>query len=170
MDAPAPSKRLFIGLMTDARVQAELAAYQASWEWPPGARLTPAANLHLTLHFLGSVGTQQEARLRSVLAEVRTRRLSLVLDTPGQFPKGIAFIAPAHNAALDEWRNLTAVAVDAAGLTVDKQWHPHVTLARRAEGARPPIGPVSAIWTVSQFALVWSHGGSYEPLGHWPNR
>lgn len=165
---PRSSRRLFIGLMVDPRVRMELAAYQAQWQWPAGARITPPANFHLTLHFLGNVEAETEMLLQQALAGVRLQPLRLSLDRPGQFPKGIAFIQPAANAELDELHRSLAHAITVAGLAVDAQWQPHVTLARKAVGALAPAEPVSLQWNVAQFALAWSHDGRYEQLGTWP--
>lgn len=162
------SRRLFIGLMADERLQTELAHYQAAWAWPPMAKLTPVANFHLTLHFLGNVDADAEARLRRELATVRMQPLQLLLSTPGHFPKGIAFIQPQAHAELDGLRAEIGRAVTAAELKVETQWHPHVTLARKAVGALPPTGIPSITWRVERFVLAWSHSGCYSALNTWP--
>jgi 2'-5' RNA ligase len=161
MAAAVPSvRRLFIGLMPDAVVQAALQDHARCWAWPPESRLTRPERLHLTLHFLGDVEAADEQALYPALAAVRMEPLALVLRTPLVFSGGVAVLLPEENAGLRALHGRFAPALARIGYEMPKSWVPHVTLARRAAQAAPPEACPPIRWTVREFALVWSRLGA----------
>ena len=76
-----PGRRLFLALWPDPTVRADLARL--------ARRLTPhhvpAANLHLTLVFLGQTAPAREAAYRAALAGLRAAPFTLELDRLGCF-------------------------------------------------------------------------------------
>ncbi|WP_304442410.1 2'-5' RNA ligase family protein, partial [Rhizobacter sp. OV335] len=63
--------------MADDRMRDAVDALRSTWVLPPGARLVPRHNLHLTLHFLGDVDLIDEASLVEALAAVPVPELQL---------------------------------------------------------------------------------------------
>ncbi len=166
-DLPAPTRRLFIGLFPDPGVQAAIAAHRASWSWPPGARLTNVARIHMTLHFLGEVEAGREALLSRLLCEVPVHRMSLRLGTPQTWRQQIAVLRTQPHAGLDALHEAIARQVARAGFSIANErerWLPHLTIARRTRGAVPPADPAPIVWRVDHFALVCSH---LRPLPHY---
>jgi 2'-5' RNA ligase len=167
--AASASRRLFIGLMVAANFRKAIEDHRLTWQWPSGVRLVPAENLHLTLHFLGDVSEGDEARLRAALATVTMSPLDLTLVKPDVLEQGIAILRPQENEALRRLHAELRREIEGAGLPTDaRKWQPHVTLARKAAGATPPMQPASMEWTARQFALVWSKGGNYQVVQAWP--
>jgi 2'-5' RNA ligase len=159
--------------MPDASVLSALVTHVEGWQWPAGCRLTPAAQLHITLHFLGQVDATRQAALQAGLAETLPfAPLTMVLDTPQSWPRGLAVLLPTEHAGLHALQERLAATLQAAGFATERSpWSPHVTLARRAAGATPPQAPTSLAWKVDSFALVWSRPSQaprYQVLQHYP--
>jgi 2'-5' RNA ligase len=155
-----PTRRLFFALwpdvaMREAMVHATRKAARAS-----GGRPVPAANLHVTLAFLGAV---PERRLGE-LAEIARRaaaggRLELAFDhlehwRAAQLLCALPAEAPAPIAALA--RRLQDV-LAASGFAPDlKPFRPHVTVVRKVQ--RPGrIGKIDSVaWGFTELALIES--------------
>jgi RNA 2',3'-cyclic 3'-phosphodiesterase len=169
MPSPDPaSQRLFIGLWPPPEAHAALLAHADAWTWPASARRTQPGRLHVTLHFLGQVAAGRIADLREGLA-VQSQAFELVLDRQEVWPGGIAVLeagtVPPPLAALH-----AALAQRLAGLGLPleaRRYRPHVTLARKAAGARPPPSTSPVHWRAGpRYALVRSlpGGRGYEIL------
>ncbi|MES2937801.1 MAG: RNA 2',3'-cyclic phosphodiesterase [Pseudomonadota bacterium] len=157
MPLPSPPKRLFVGLMPERAIQAQLQRHCTTWEWPDEARLVPFARYHLTLYFIGEVGAATEQQLRQALREVPMHPLELALGAPEPWPNQVAVLRPAENPGLRALHARIAHAVVDAGLEPElRGYKPHVTLARNAAGAQPPARTEPIRWAAREFALVWS--------------
>jgi RNA 2',3'-cyclic 3'-phosphodiesterase len=149
-------------------VRRGLVAQQAQWTWPAGATLTPADKLHLTLHFIGDVPVARVAELAEG-PHVSAPRVALMLDTAGLWPNRCAVLCPSQVPAPFDWlHGALAQALRALELPVEQRpFRPHVTLARHAAGAVPPLQPGALFWPVRGYALVQSAGGRYRPLARY---
>lgn len=164
---PDPAARLFLALWPDepATLQA-LRGWQAAVLWPASARPTVAANLHLTLHFIGAVPRTRLAEVADALT-VPAVTTSLTLSAWAVWPNGVAVLCPAEvPAALVDLHARLAERLRALQLPVDSRpWRPHATLARRAVGAAwngPPPPPVT--WPVRQGHVLAESAGGYHLL------
>ena len=169
MTQPEPaSVRLFIGLWPPPAAHAALLAHAGGWSWPAPARRTPPERLHVTLHFLGEVATEILPALRRQLA-LPWSGCELLLDRPTVWPGGIAVLeASAVPAPLAGLRAALAGRLQGLGLPVEERpYRPHVTLARKAAGARAPADFAPVAWQAGPaYALVRSlpGGRGYETL------
>lgn len=166
--------RLFIALWPGPAVREALRAARDAWHWPPRAVPVAADQLHLTLHFIGSVPAARVIDIAAALRGVPVPPFELQLSRPALWPHGIAVLeradgasVPARLAALhaalgDTLRTL-ALPAEARRL------RPHVTLARHAQGAAPPAAePAQPLrWPVRDCALVESRAGAYRVLERW---
>lgn len=160
--------RLFLALWPDDDLRVRLAAAQQAWQWPARAARVPPDRLHLTLHFLGEVA-DREARALAASLPPCTAPFTLRLDRVALWPQGIAVLEPVEPpAGLAALRGDLAGLLRAQGLRVEERdFRPHVTLARHAQGAVPPAGSTALEWAVRGYALVRSHAGTslrYEPI------
>jgi 2'-5' RNA ligase len=166
--AAAPTLRLFLGLWPTPAQRAALQSHADTWHWPAAARRTNAERLHFTLHFLGNVAIERVAALRTALA-LPWEGCELVLDQAQVWPGGIAVLEASRvPPALAALHARLRGQLEAQGVPVEsRRYRPHLTLARRAAGARPPADWQPLQWTLApRYALVQSlpGGGGYLPL------
>ena len=145
-----------------------LCAHAQGWDWPASARRTRPERLHVTLHFIGNVPAARVPELREAL-QVAWGPRELVLDRPAVWPGGIAVLEAQR--VPREWAALhsgLAEALRALDLPVESRpWRPHVTLARKAFGAHPPVQAQPVRWSGAPgYVLVQSlpGGRGYETV------
>jgi 2'-5' RNA ligase len=82
----------------------------------------------------------------------------LVLDQPKLWPHGLAVLCATEvPKPLQELHERLGHALRGRNLRVDtRPYQAHITLARHAEGATPPIASVPVVWWLQGFALVVS--------------
>ena len=171
------SLRLFYALWPEPSVRAQLAQLLTGVQ----GRLVPAANLHITLAFLGQQPVSRVPALLEIAARASLPRMSLVLDHVGYFRRhgvlwvGMSQTPPAlleGRARLVEMLNEAGVPYDAGG-----RFKPHITLARDAAAPQSTtLAPIT--WEVpGKVELVSStvveQRVQYQLLdrsqAHWPD-
>jgi 2'-5' RNA ligase len=164
--------RLFTALWPEPRLRVQLARCRDAWVWPPAARPVAEGNLHATLHFIGGFPRERLAALRSALDGVAIEPTALHLAGTGMWRGGIAVARIAADDRLLALHARLGVALARLGVGLDERpFLPHVTLARRAQGALPPAVLPELAWPVSGFALVESVPGTrpaYAVVATWP--
>ncbi len=135
----------------------------------------PAANIHLTLVFLGDVPTDRIQDLCASAETVTARGFELAIDSIKYWRHNrIVWAGP--SVCPDALQALVAGlenALRVSGFSFDERpYMPHITLLRNARRA-PAAQVVDAVsWRITDFALVQSvrrdNGTAYEPLRHWP--
>ncbi len=175
----APNKpaalRLFFALWPDDGVRAALARLTGQVAGECGGRPTVAANLHITLAFLGNAPAERLADFIALADALGGVPFDLQLDIVGHWRRaGIAWSgASVVPAALVDLAASMKRALEAMAWPVDERpYQPHVTLARDVQ--RSPRTRTSALplWRVADFVLVRStqEAGElrYTPLRRWP--
>lgn len=166
--SPATPLRLFLGLWPPPPLAVALQGHADAWTWPAAARRTPPERLHITLHFLGDVPAARVPELRDGLA-VPWSGCAMTLDQAVVWPGGIAVLeAITVPAALQQLHAELAEKLRQLALAVEqRRYRPHVTLARKATGARPPAGFTPLRWDAApEYLLLQSlpGGRGYTPL------
>lgn len=174
--SPPETWRLFFAVDPSPALRRSIVAHAATWRWDARARPVAPHKLHLTLLFLPQVNPERIAallRLGAAAASANSGCL-LRLDRAEVWPGGLAHLAPSqvptplqalHDSLLQGARD--------AGVACDtRQWHPHLTLARRAEPGQVPMQFEVLRWPVRGLSLQRSLLGSgrYESLGRWSLR
>jgi 2'-5' RNA ligase len=161
--------RLFIALWPEESLQHAIACRQKKWIWPPHAALVKAERLHLTLHFLGDVLAHRLPDLRHGL-NVPCETFTLELNDGEVWPNGVAVLRP-DSAPAPLLRLHAALGRELVALNLPVEARPfraHVTLARRAHGARPPPRAPALHWRIDAgYVLVRSlpGGAGYAVIG-----
>jgi 2'-5' RNA ligase len=158
-----PARRLFIALWPAPGTKRALAAWLRGWSWPAHAALVAPERLHLTLHFLGSVPESRLQRLRDAMAApaLDLAPCELRFDRVERWPHGLVVLgAQQLPEPLLALHARLADALRALQLPVEaRRFRPHVTLARKAEGAEAPPDAPDIRWPVAGYALVQSADG-----------
>lgn len=142
-------------------------------------RWTPAANLHLTVRFIGSIEREVVEQIAARLAELALSGFELELGEVGTFKRGrlVRVVWLGVRAGADQAREIAAE-VEAqcvrAGLEPEaRAFQPHLTLARarpRDGALLPPLPepPELPPWRAEELVLYSSRlgraGAVYEPL------
>lgn len=170
-----PIARVFFALVPAPDLQRELGELARDIGRRAHGRPVPEENLHVTLAFVGAWPRAKLSVLCDVAATIRSRSMRITLDTLGGFRRaGVAWIASSTvpGALLQLAQTLTN-ALGAAGVALEaREFHPHMTLARRCRGPYPhgPTGPFT--WDVDALVLMESQtrseGARYAALAQWP--
>jgi 2'-5' RNA ligase len=172
------NQRLFFALWPPAELQAWLAGVARGLQAELGGKATRQDSIHLTLVFLGAVSAQRLQDVAAAADAVPCEPFMLTLDTGGCWSHNrIAWVAPASTPQpLAETVQALQLSVRALGFSIDdRPYAPHITLVRKASGARR-TAPLSetAQWFVDHFVLVSSQldtqGSRYSAIGRWPRR
>lgn len=173
MSVPA-SQRLFFALWPDAAVRAQLAALLPASR-DRNSHPVPAANLHLTLAFLGNQSCAQRDCVEAAVARMSAAGFELVIDSLGYWSRQRIVWAgmPAAPSALMTLVEQLNQALASCGYQREHRiFHPHITLARKA--VRPPAQTQipAIVWQAREFCLVASilqeRGSEYRVIGRWP--
>ena len=177
--AARDTSRVFFALWPDAVVRAALAALARDCIRRTGGRAPDAANLHLTLAFIGEVSADRMTMLRNIgrSAAAAAPPFTLTLDRLGAFPRQeIAWVGSSEtDGPIQALAAEIAKRAAAEGFELERRpFHPHVTLARRA-GTLASIGGgawAPIVWNVSRLTLAASthvQGAlRYDTVDAWP--
>ncbi|MEQ6278541.1 RNA 2',3'-cyclic phosphodiesterase [Kluyvera huaxiensis] len=169
------SKRLFFAIEIPAKIQKQLVQWRAD-NFPADAGVpVAAANMHMTLAFLGEVSAEKQRALAAMAGRIRQPGFTLHLDDAGQWlrsrvvclgtrqpPRGLLQLA----------NMLRAQAARSGCYQSPQPFHPHLTLLRNA-GQAVSIPAPGFHWDfpVTEFVLYESRyaGGRtrYTPLQRW---
>lgn len=169
------SKRLFFAIALPGEIQTQIVHWRAQQFSPEAGRPLAAANLHLTLAFLGDISAEKQRALEQLAGRIRQPGFTLTLDDAGQWlrsrvvwlgsrqpPRGLLQLADM----------LRAQASRSGCYQSPQPFHPHITLLRDASYA-VTIPPPGFRWSfpVREFALYESqfHQGRtrYTQLNSW---
>lgn len=110
----------------------------------PSMRVAPAANLHITLKFLGALKPEQVTEIHALCAPICARYQTMEIQS-----KGIGVFKNSLWVGIAKHETLTALAseLNEAGRLLGvadeaKDFMPHVTVARFGKVARPQLSPL----------------------------
>lgn len=170
------SRRLFFALSLPDALQQQVIRWRAEAFAPEAGRPVAAANLHLTLAFLGEVTAQKELALRKLAGRIVQPGFSMRLDDLGHWPRpGVVWLGTrrAPRGLLQLAELLRSQAARNGCHQSALPFHPHITLLRAATQpvAIPPATPGWA-FSADGFSLyesVFENGRTrYQHLEQWP--
>lgn len=173
--AAVSAARVFFAVPVAAPLCEALGALAAALAARAQGRAVPAANLHGTLAFLGTVPRERVAELRAIGDALHAMRSEVQLDRVGSFRGArVAWIGTAAvPAPLSALQAELAERLANAGWTLDaRPFNLHVTLARHCRVALATESVPALAWPVTQVTLFESigtaEGPRYEALTAWP--
>lgn len=161
--------RLFFALPCPTKIAAQIDAWRQDQHF--AGKPVPAANLHVTLAFLGQVPESRVQLLQRVPPKLALADLAfdLNLDHLDCWPEGLLHLAPSQppqTLLKLAWALQQQLKLD--GFTLDSRpYRPHLTLARNSRPAETRTVP-SFAWRVDQLHIYHSAGGQYLSLQRWP--
>ncbi len=166
--------RLFLALWPDEKTREQLCdvANQLKNE---NIKLVKKSNLHMTLEFLGEVSDKDRDELIQRLNDIKTEPFEIRLSRTGFWKKPqILYVGT----TIIPKQLLTLVksikkCVKQQGLkTEDREYKPHVTIARKAKQIFLPKETFQINWQVNNFSLIISNsmneGVEYQVVRQWP--
>ena len=168
---PERTRRLFFAFWPDEATREALHHAARKAVRGSGGRPVPAANLHMTVAFLGSVPESRLEEIRAVGQSVPVEPLEIVFDGVAFWPKPQVLVAassrPAPEAAAIAarlWAGLVPL-----GIPPDlRPFKPHVTLSRKVRKPAPDLSLKPVRWPVTALTLVESvtdpEGARYTPV------
>lgn len=167
---PETTQRLFFALWPDDRVRSQLAAAARRWTQHSIA----AANLHMTLVFLGNRTAVERQCFSEAVSTIRCDAFELALDYCGAWPRrGIRWLGASQipEALTDLVRQLNQVLQPCGYEPEKRRFIPHITLSRREKNPQPQSADGLIRWRVPEFVLVESvaapEGICYQPVQRW---
>ncbi|NDL61242.1 RNA 2',3'-cyclic phosphodiesterase [Acerihabitans arboris] len=170
------TRRLFFAIALPDSVRQAIIGWRAGQFPYEAGRPVAAANLHITLAFLGEVSANKEQALRAAAMRLQQKPFTLALDDCGHWPgSGVVWLGMkrAPRGLLQLAQRLRAQAARNGCYQSPLPFHPHVTLLRQARQAvaLPPGAPGWEI-TVDGFSLyasLFDNGRTrYMLLDSWP--
>jgi 2'-5' RNA ligase len=158
--------RLFIALWPGPAVRERLGAWRDGVAWPSSASPTRTDQLHVTLHFLGSVARARVAQLARGL-DVPFAPFELEFGHRELWHGSVAVLVPdVAPAPLLALHAMLGEALQRLGITPEaRPYRPHVTLARRAGSLVETIPGPPIRWQVDGYALMQSKIGDGSEYG-----
>ncbi|WP_407732080.1 RNA 2',3'-cyclic phosphodiesterase [Pseudocitrobacter faecalis] len=169
------SKRVFFAIEIPTKIQRQIVRWRAENFPDDAGRPVAAANMHITLAFLGEVSAEKQDALAKLAGRIRQPGFTLHLDDAGQWlrsrvvwmgtrqpPRGMLQLA----------NMLRAQAARSGCYQSPQPFHPHLTLLRNTAHAVPIPAP-GFHWEipVSEFVLYESNfingRTRYTPLQRW---
>ena len=170
------NRRLFFALWPDEVCRTRLTEVQRHLVLEgKRARYVPAANMHITLHYIGNTTADKLHCLQRQAAEVEATAFDLALDTLGYFKKpqvswlGCQLVPE----ALLVLHRLLGERLKPCGFQVEnRHYNPHVTMIRKQQSRQPDSEVETIDWKVNDFVLVESvsvvGGVRYDILERYP--
>jgi 2'-5' RNA ligase len=163
---------LFLALWPGPETIRLLAEQASRWTFPADALRYAPHDWHVTLHFLGSVAAERIPVIAAGM-EIAFEPFELLLDQPQRWHRGLAVLGASYlPPGLRALHERLGEALNALGQPLeDRPYRPHVTLARRAASAQPPLQADPIVLPGRHFALVVSTGNAtrrYEILREYP--
>jgi 2'-5' RNA ligase len=165
--------RLFFALWPDAAAREKLAWLAGEIAAAGEGKPVPAAKIHLTLAFLGSVAEERVAEAARAASELQSPAFALEVDRIGAFRSArVAWAGisrpPGELIALQAQ---LAAGLRARGFELEeREFAPHLTLVRKFGKGMPAASIESIPWEARDIALVRSGEGTgrYTTLASWP--
>ncbi len=169
------TQKLFFGLDLPDECRQQIIRWRAATFMADAGKPVAAANLHLTLAFLGEVSAQKTRTLMEQAGRISQHAFDLTLDDAGYWPRsGVVWLGPARapRGLLQLAALLRSQAARCGCPQPAQPYHPHLTLLRQV--TRPvALPPRNFHWQlpVSRFVLYQSEyaRGSvrYHALAQW---
>ena len=144
------SKRLFFAIELPTTIQRQIVRWRADCFPPEAGRPVAAANLHLTLAFLGDVSTEKQRALAAMAGRIAQPEFTLHLDDAGQWPRSRVV-----------WLDAGQIRQDGATKAVCQAY---LDALLSSDGAVRPLAPPAPVTAAAPDGRAGTpHGGRVRP-------
>ena len=169
-------RKLFFALWPDESTRRALRC--ATRDITAGGMRMPAANLHITLAFVGFVDAATQRCMEEAASKLSIAPFDIALDRIGSFGQKILWVGssqpPEDLFALQQ--TLNAALADSCGYQPEaRPYRPHVTIERNLDAPLEAALGQPLRWRADRFALVESIASTtpstppvYRSLREWP--
>lgn len=169
------TSRLFFALWPSGQARRSIVETFSQLPQPIKGRFVPPHNLHVTLHYVGSVTDEVKDCMHVAAQTINFNAFECHLDQFVFFPKAKIFWMGYQDTPVElmQLRNKLAAAIENCGYQREKRvFSPHVTLMRKYTNPVTAQVDFSIPWTVDNFVLVESyidqHGANYQVIEKYP--
>jgi 2'-5' RNA ligase len=169
------TQRLFFALWPNDKIRHSIVEQFKQLPKPLNGRIIQPQNLHITLHFIGSVNTDIQSCMQKAAATVYAQSFMIDLDCFGYFTRSKTLWMGSKDtpvALTDLYNELAERLTDCDYLAEKRPFKPHITLIRKCTQSKFPEDDFSIAWPINSFALVKSHinqhGANYQLIETYP--
>jgi 2'-5' RNA ligase len=140
--------RIFVALDIPQEIRVRMTEYlERASSFAPDARWARVEGLHVTLKFVGHVSDEMVQRIKAALASVKATPFEVKFEGVGFFPNAKAarvfWIGVSGGEALPKLAAAVDAALEKLGIArEDKDYHPHLTLARASSHPLRELAPL----------------------------
>jgi RNA 2',3'-cyclic 3'-phosphodiesterase len=173
------TRRLFFALWPSAQVRHSIVETFSQFPRPIKGRIMQPHNLHVTLHFIGSVTGDVKDCMHTAAQTIRSNSFECDLDRFGSFRRARILWMGCQNVSVEltQLHHKLAVALENCGYQSEKRvFSPHVTLMRKY--VTPLSNQIaeqidfSIPWRVEEFVLIesitYKEGVNYQVIEKYP--
>lgn len=153
------TRRLFFALWPTDQVRHAIAKTLSQLSPPINGRIMPSHNLHLTLHFVGSVSDEAKDCMHLAARSIKANSFEINLDRFAGFPKAKIFWMGCQDVPdeLLQLHQTLGEMIENCGYQHEKrEYVPHVTLMKKCLSPVSDLDVFSIPWSVDAFALIES--------------
>jgi len=169
------TRRLFFALWPPVQVRQSIVKTFSQFPQNFKGRIVQPHNLHVTLHFIGSVSDEIKDCMHTSAQNIKADSFAYALDCFGSFKQAkILWMGHQHLPdALEQLHQKLAVALQECGYQSEQRvYTPHVTLMRKCTHTIDAQPDFSIPWFVDEFVLVESstdqYGVNYQVIEKYP--
>jgi len=168
--------RLFFALWPGDEIRKQIVrAFAQTPQYNMPGRVMRPSNLHITLHFIGNVSSEQKDCLHQAAQTVKGEACTMRLDYYGHFYRARVFWLGCREIpqSLSTLYQDLGSALQACAYQMERRpYAPHVTLMRKLKRPGEMITPQAIEWPINEFVLVESvpveQGVEYRVIERYP--
>ena len=159
------TRRLFFALWPNDQIRHSIVEQFKRLPKPLYGRVIQPRNLHITMHFVGSVNEDIQTCMQTAAAKVAAERFTCKLDCFGYFSRSKTLWLGSQDTPVEltDLHNELGAALADCGYSAEKRpFKPHITLIRKCTLTEPHEADFSLAWPIDTFALIESHRDQHE--------
>ena len=159
------TRRLFFALWPNDKTRNLIVKELKQFPKPINGQPIQPENLHITLHFIGSVNEDIQACMQKAAATVSAKGFICHLDRYGYFPRSKTLWLGSQDTpvGLTDLHTKLGEALTVCGYSAEtRHFTPHISLIKKCTQAAQPEAGFSLDWVIDEFALLESKSDQHR--------